>query len=69
MMNEELIKLLMLKEKYTGLDVFKEFDNAFKEMDIHLEEFVTTEGASNILGKNICLIQQLKQNIRQTFSG
>lgn len=53
-MKEELIKLIPLKGKCTGLDIFKEFDNAFKEMDIDLQKIVsvTTDGAFNMVGKN-----------------
>lgn len=64
-MKEKLIKRITLKGKCTGLDIFKEFDIAFKEMDIDLQKIVsvTTDGAPNMVGKNIGFIQYLKQKI------
>ncbi|GFS48454.1 RNase H domain-containing protein [Trichonephila clavipes] len=53
-MKEELIKLITLKGKCTGLDIFKEFDIAFKEMDIDHQKiiFVTTDGTPSIVDRH-----------------
>lgn len=68
-MKEELVKLITLKGRCTGLDIYKEFDSAFKEMDIDLQKIVsvTTDGAPNMVGKNIGFIQKLKQNIKHSL--
>lgn len=68
-MKEELVKLITLKGRCTGLDIYKEFDSAFKEMDIDLQKIVsvTTDGAPNMVGKNIGFIQKLKQNMKHSL--
>ena len=62
-MREELVKLITLTGRNTGLDVFKEFADTFMKMNIDLQKIVsvTTDCAPSMIGKNIGFIQQLKQ--------
>ncbi|XP_067133878.1 general transcription factor II-I repeat domain-containing protein 2-like [Centruroides vittatus] len=62
-MQEELMKLVTLKGKCTGLDIFKEFNIAFKEMDIDLQKIVsvTTDSAPNVVGKTLVLFSILSK--------
>lgn len=70
-MKEELINLITLKGNCTGLDIFNEFNNVFKEMDINLQKIVsvTTDGAPSMVGKNIGFIRHrhLKQNVSHSI--
>ena len=69
-MREELVKLIALTGRTTGLDVFEEFVDTFMKINIDLQKIVsvTTDGAPNMIGKNIGFIQLLKQNVQHSLN-
>jgi len=68
-MREELVKLITLTGRTTGLAVFKEFADTFMKMNIDLQKIVsvTTDGAPSMIGKNIGFIQQLKHSVQHSL--
>lgn len=66
---EELVKLITLSGKTTGAAIKKELTEQFSKMNIDIKKIVsiTTDGAPSMVGKNIGVIKQLKDDIGHSF--
>ena len=68
-MKEKLIKLMTVSEKTRGQDVIAELKKEFAELGIDMQNIasITTDGVHSMIGKNVGMVQLLKQELNHSF--